>query len=256
MYFDSHCHLTDPRFDGERAAVWERARAAGVDELVTVASDAADSGAALELALTHDGIRSTAGIHPHEAVHADAAALARVADLLERPEVVAVGETGLDYHYDHSPQDAQRRAFAHHLELSLRTGKPVVVHSRDADQDTAAMIGEAGREVRGVLHCFAGGASLLEAALLLDWYVSFSGMVTFRSWEGEALLRRVPADRLLIETDSPYLAPVPHRGKRNEPAYVTRVAATVGELLGESATVVGRRTAENARRFYGLEDPS
>ncbi len=256
MFFDSHCHLTDGRFEGDLVAVLRRAREADVRELVTVASSAEDAAAALELSVTHEGIRATAGIHPHEVAGAGPEDLARVAGLLARSEVVAVGETGLDYHYDNAPRDVQRRAFARHLELARSVAKPLVVHSRDADADTAAMVEEAAAEVNGVLHCFAGGPSLLEAALRNGWYVSFSGMVTFRSWGAAALLRQVPADRLLIETDSPYLAPAPHRGKRNEPAFVVRVAAVIAQLLGESVESIGLRTTQNARRFYGLEAPA
>ncbi len=253
MLFDSHCHLTDERFAADLPAVLERAWQAGLVGLVSIASDAKDAEAAAALAAADPRLRATAGIHPHTARDADEEAFRRVEDLLGRDEVVAVGEAGLDYHYDNSPRDAQRKVFRRQLELAARTGLPIVVHSREADGDTAALIEEAGRDVRGVLHCFAGGDGLLDAGLRNDWYVSFSGMVTFRSWSAEDLVRRVPADRLLVETDSPYLAPVPHRGGRNEPAYVARVVERLAEMLGEDGSAVAERTTENARRFYRLE---
>lgn len=248
--FDSHCHLTDSRFVGEVEVVAERARAAGVRGLVTIASDEEDAGAALELA-QRLGIRSTAGIHPHAADRSPAG-LERVRTLLAEPEVVAVGETGLDYYYDNAPRAAQRASFEAQLALAAEVGKPVVVHSRESDDDMIAMIRAAGAGVRGVLHCFAGSPALFEAGVELGWYVSFSGLVTFPSYTGKELVARVPSDRLLIETDSPYLAPVPHRGKRNEPAYVAEVARAVGSLTGEAPEDVARRTARNARVFYGI----
>ena len=249
--FDSHCHLTDDRFAGDVDAVVARAREAGVRWMVTIASDEEDGAAALELA-RRLGLRATAGIHPHAADRAPAG-LARVRELLGEPEVVAVGETGLDYHYDNAPRAAQRSSFEAHLGLAAETGKPVVVHSRSSDEDMMAMIRAAGPGVRGVLHCFAGSPGLFEAGVEAGWYVSFSGLLTFPSYATKELVARTPADRLLIETDSPYLAPVPHRGKRNEPAHVAEVARAVALLTGESPEEVARRTTRNAGMFYGIE---
>ncbi len=164
--------------------------------------------------------------------------------------MVAIGETGLDYYYDNSPRARQRELFAQHLELGHSLDLPVVVHARDADEDVAAALRSAPSGTRGVLHCFTGGVRAFEAAMEAEWYVSFSGIATFKSFGAVDLLRNVPADRLLIETDSPYLAPVPHRGKRNEPSHVTHVASSVAGHLGESADSVCVRTTENARRFY------
>ena len=250
---DAHAHLTDERLAGEVEAVLARAAAAGVEAVVTIGTDVADSRAALDLALRFDALRATAGIHPHAASSADEAALAEVRELAAHPRVVAIGETGLDYHYDLSPRDAQRAAFVRHLEMAAELRLPVVVHSRQADGDLGAMVREHGPSVAGVLHSFAGGRPLMEAALEAGWYVSFSGMITFRRYEGADLVRAVPADRLLVETDSPYLAPVPYRGKRNEPAYVAAVAARAAELRGEPLEELRERTARNARRFYALE---
>lgn len=253
MFFDSHCHLTDERLAAETDAVLERARAAGVTGVVTIASDADDAEAAHAIAQAHADVWSTAGIHPHAAHGASDDALERVRALVALPRVVAIGETGLDFYYDNAPRAAQRRSFEAHLALAADTGLPVVVHAREADDEVATMIRAAGPGVRGVLHCFASGPALLEAGLEAGWHVSFSGLVSFRSYDGDDLVRRVPANRLLIETDSPYLTPVPMRGKRNEPAFVAHVAEAVARITGETAEEVGARTARNARRFYGLE---
>jgi TatD DNase family protein len=252
MYFDSHCHLTDQRLADEAEAVVERARAAGVTAMVTIASDEEDAAAALRLARDLD-LHSTAGIHPHQA-HRPDHAFDTVRDLVDDDRVVAVGETGLDYHYDNSPRPRQREVFQRHLELAATTGLPVVVHSRDADEDTGAMIRDAGG-VMGVLHCFAGSRALFDTAVEAGWYVSFSGLITFPGYETADLVAATPADRLLIETDSPYLAPVPHRGRRNEPAYVVEVARRAAELRGESIADLAALTTRNARRFYALTDP-
>lgn len=252
MYFDSHCHLTDDRFAGEAEAVAERAREAGVDRFVLIASDEEDAAEALELARLLDAW-STAGIHPHAATRTGRG-FDRVRELVEERGVVAVGETGLDYHYDNSPRRLQRESFERHLELGAETGLPVVVHSRAADDDTMAMIRAAEGTVTGVLHCFSAGPAVFEAAVEAGWYVSFSGLITFRSYETPDLVAATPADRILIETDSPYLAPVPHRGSRNEPAHVVEVARAVAELRGEAVDAVAERTTRNALTFYQLDD--
>lgn len=252
MFFDSHCHLTDARFEGEAEAVAARAREAGVDRFVLIASDEEDAARALELARTLDAW-STAGIHPHAAERTERGFPA-VRDLLAEPDVVAVGETGLDYYYDNAPREAQRTSFQRHLELGAESGKPVVVHSREADDDTIAMIREAEGSVTGVLHCFAGGPALFDAGVEAGWYVSFSGLVTFKSYGTRELVAETPSDRLLIETDAPYLAPVPHRGRRNEPAYVVEVARAVAALRDRPVEEIAALTRANAHAFYGLDD--
>lgn len=251
MYFDSHCHLTDERFKDDVGAVVERARQAGVSGMVLIASDEADARRALELARSFD-LHATAGIHPHVAAR-PVAAFEAVRELAEDPRIVAIGETGLDYYYDNAPRAAQRESFARHLRLAADTGLPLVVHSREADADTAAMVREAAGSVAGVLHCFAGGAPLFDAGVEAGWHISFSGLITFPSYGTADFVARTPADRLLIETDSPYLAPVPHRGRRNEPAYVVEVARRAAELRGEAVEAVAALTASNARAFYRLE---
>lgn len=249
MLVDAHCHLGDPAFDPDREAVLDRAREAGVTHVVVIGATLAESDRAVTLARTRPGLSATAGVHPHEARAWSAEAAARLRDLLALPEVVALGETGLDYHYDHAPRDAQRRAFEAQVTLAADVGKPVVVHAREADDDLAAIL--AGRPTTVVLHSFSGGAKLFEAGMAIDAYFSFSGMITFKNWSAAVPLTAYPSTRLLVETDAPYLAPVPHRGKRNEPAFVRTVAEALARVRGESADVIGQRTTENARRVFG-----
>lgn len=250
--FDSHCHLTDAAFADEVGAVLGRARAAGLAGIITIASDLDDARAAEALAREHTDVWWTAGVHPHVAAGAADDAREPLRALLGRPGAVAVGEAGLDYHYDHSPRAVQRRVFGMQIELARESGMPIVVHARDADADVAAMIRECSGDVIGVLHCFSSGASVLEAGLDAGWYVSFSGMVTFRNYADTELLRSVPDDRLLLETDGPYLAPVPFRGKRNEPAYLVHTCEAVARLRDAPVTGVAQRTTVNARTFYRL----
>ena len=253
MFFDSHCHLTDPAFGSDREGPVARAVAAGVEGMVTICSDPRDLEAILLLARAHQEVWGTAGIHPHEARHGSPEALERVREAAKcEPRIRAIGECGLDFHYDHSPRETQRAVFRAQLDLAEELSRPVVVHSREADADTAHMIREYRGRVTGVLHCFTGSAELLEVGLDAGWYVSFSGMVTFPRFDARDLLRAVPEDRLLIETDSPYLAPIPHRGKRNEPAFVVRVAEAVAQLRGEPLETVAAVSAANARAFYGI----
>jgi TatD DNase family protein len=249
--FDSHCHLTDARFAEDLDAVLKRAALAGVRGIVTIASNADDAASALALARRSDDLWSTAGVHPHEA-DKGADSLPRILDLLADPRVVAIGETGLDYHYDNAPRAVQRRVFDEQLAMAETTALPVVVHSREADADMrAAVHGVAGR-IRGVLHCFTGSADLLDVALAAGWLVSFGGMVTFRNFSALDLLRQVPADRLLLETDAPYLAPVPHRGRRNEPSYIVHTCEAIAKLRAVEADVLARQTDANARFFFGI----
>ncbi|MFQ5535915.1 MAG: TatD family hydrolase [Gemmatimonadota bacterium] len=252
--FDSHCHLTDAAFRDDREAVFRRAKEAGVTRMVSIASNVDDARAALDLARSREGLWATAGVHPHEAGSAGADAMADVRELAASEEVVALGETGLDYHYDHAPRAVQRRLFDAHLALGAELDLPVVVHSREADADIASAIGSAPEGTLGVLHCFTGGEAAFAAAMDRGWYVSFSGIASFRSFGAVELLRRVPPNRLLVETDSPYLAPVPFRGKRNEPAHVKEVARAVAGHLGAELETVARQTTENARRFYRIRD--
>ncbi len=254
--FDSHAHLTDERFASELDLVLDRAAAAGVEAVVSIASDLEDAEAAIELShrTASPRVFATAGIHPHAADRCTERALQRLEALAGSEErVVAVGETGLDFHYENAPRDVQQAAFRGQIEVAERLGLPIVVHSRDADEPLAEVLeGYAGR-VTGVLHCFSGGAVLLHAGLEAGWYVSFAGIVTFKNFDGDGLVRSVPSDRLLVETDSPYLAPAPRRGKRNEPAFVEHVLRRVAAIRGDDVEELAEITHRNACRFYGLE---
>jgi TatD DNase family protein len=228
------------------------AKAAGVTHVVVIGESLAGSERAVALARGAAGRSATAGIHPHEASTWSDAARERVRALLAAPEVVAVGETGLDYHYMHSPRETQRRAFEAHLQLGQDLGKPVIVHARDADDDMAAILRSlAPSPPVVVLHSFSSGDAVWEAGMDVGAYFSFSGMITFKNWPLTGRLAVCPSDRLLVETDAPYLAPVPHRGKRNEPGFVRDVALRAAELRGESFDDLTRRTTENARRCFG-----
>ncbi|GJG87569.1 TatD-related deoxyribonuclease [Gemmatimonadetes bacterium T265] len=254
-FLDSHAHLADAAFADDRDAVVERAREAGATGIVAIGESIAVAECAREVSAAHAGfVWFTAGVHPHDAAGFDRARdEPRLRALLDAG-AVAVGECGLDYHYDHSPREAQHRALGAQLALAAAFGRPLVVHSREADADTYALLRDAERAgVVGVLHCFTGPAGLAAAAVAAGWYVSFSGMVTFKRWDNAAALAAVPPDRLLAESDAPYLAPAPDRGKRNEPAWVARTVARLAELRGVDAHDLGAQTAANARRLFGLD---
>lgn len=227
-----------------------RARAAGVACVVAVGENQERSEAARHLARTLPGISATAGLHPHEAHRWSPETAAWLEEAAADPVVVAVGETGLDYHYDFSPRARQQDAFAAQLALGARAGLPVVVHAREADEDVAALLRNQPDAV-AILHSYSSGPDLLRAAVAMGHYLSWSGMITFRKWDADDLVRAVPTDRLLIETDAPYLAPTPHRGHRNEPAFVRRVAERMAELLGRSLEDVAALTTANAVRLFG-----
>ena len=253
-FIDSHAHLADSAFDGDRADVIARARDVGAVAIVCIGESVAAARRAREIALANPGfVHFTAGVHPHDAASfvadRDLASLGELCDA----GAVAVGECGLDYHYDNSPREAQRAVFAAQLDLAADRDVAMVVHTRDAEADTRAMLVEAAATgVRGVLHCFTGTALLAEAAIEAGWYVSFSGIVTFKRWTEDAVIRLVPDDRLLVESDAPYLAPVPFRGRRNEPAHVPLTVAHVAAVRGRSAESIADLTAANARRLFGL----
>ena len=251
-FLDSHAHLADPAFDEDRDATIERARQTGAVGVVCIGESLAAAQRARAVAAGHsDFIRFTAGVHPHDAAGFDPLADPEAIAELLHAGAVAVGECGLDYHYDHSPRAQQRRAFAAQLALARDAGKPVVVHTREAETDTGDMVEEAGGAgIVGVLHCYTGSIPLAERALAVGWYVSFSGIVTFKKWVDEGLLRIVPDERLLVESDSPYLAPVPHRGKRNEPAWVSFTVARIAAARGATPDELGELTTANAKRFF------
>ena len=244
---DHHCHLPAGK---AAAAVITDARSAGVEVLINVGTDVEDSRRAIAVAEAHDGVWATAGVHPHEA----SSGLDGLEPLIGRPEVVAVGEAGLDYHYDHSPRPVQRQVFAAQVELANRHDMPLVVHSRSAWDDTLAVLDREGIPSRTVMHCFTGGPHEAEECLRRGAVLSFSGIVTFpRAPEVRDAARACPLHRLLVETDSPYLAPVPHRGRKNRPALVGVVGAAVAEAKGLDVTDVEQSTWATTRAFYGLD---
>jgi len=249
MLVDSHCHLDFPDFAEEREAIIARARAAGVGTMLTISTRLDQFPGVRAIAEAHDDIWCSVGAHPHEAEdHADLVA-DRLAALADHPCVIGIGETGLDFHYDHSPRDVQERVFRAHIAATHKTGLPLIVHAREADDEIAGILEET-RPRAGVLHCFSSGRELAERALAIGFYISISGIVTFRNAEDlRAIVRDVPLDRLLVETDAPYLAPVPHRGRRNEPAFVAATAAFVAELKGVDAESLAAATTAN---FYDL----
>ena len=251
MLVDTHCHLGDPAFAGEEAAVLGRAASAGVGHVVVIGESPEAAAKALALAESNPRVSATAGLHPHHADLWDTAISAWLVEQLREPHVVAIGEMGLDYHYDNAPRDRQRQVFEAQLALAASVGKPAVVHAREADDDVAALLRNQAFVV-AILHSFSSGEVLLEAGIELGHYFSFSGMVTFRSWDQAELVRRIPRDRILIETDAPYLAPVPYRGKRNEPAYVVEVARRLARVLELPVEDVARITTENAERVFGV----
>ncbi len=254
MFIDSHTHLADAAFATDVADVIARAHAAGARALVCIGEspDAADR--ALHLVHAHPGVVfHTAGVHPHDADRFVAERdLPRLRQHLNNG-AVAVGECGLDYFYQDAPRPRQREVLTAQLALAAELARPLVVHSREAVSDTTAMLRDAqAAGVRGVLHCHTGPQALAATALEVGWYISFSGIVTFGRWSEDDLIRSIPGDRLLVESDAPYLAPVPHRGKRNEPALVTYTLAKVAQARRETVDVVGAATTENTMRLFGL----
>ena len=256
-FIDSHAHLADPAFADDADAAVERARRTGAEAVVCIGESLAAAERARAIAERHRGfVWHTAGVHPHDAADFDPARDLPLLRAEMAAGAVAVGECGLDYHYDHSPRALQRRAFSSQIALAVETRRPLVVHTREAEPDTHAMVLEAAAAgAVGVLHCYTGSPALAEAAIDAGWYVSFSGIVTFKKWTDDALLRLVPDDRLLAESDAPYLAPVPHRGKRNEPAWVSFTVARLALARGVDASHVGALVTANARRLFGLAAP-
>ncbi len=249
MLIDSHCHLADSAYDSDRAAVLERAWAAGVARVVVIGESRASAERALALAAREPRLAVTAGVHPHDARGWDPDADNWLRSLVRDRRVVAIGETGLDYHYDHSPRPEQRRAFEAQLVIAAQARMPAVIHARDADDDVAALLAEH-PAVTAILHSFSSGMSLLRAGLVHRHYVSFSGMVTFKNWHLDEAIRETPLDQLLLETDAPYLAPVPYRGKRNEPAFVRQVAERIAAVRGLPVEELIEATGRNAERVF------
>jgi TatD DNase family protein len=255
MLVDSHCHLDFPDFAAERDAVVARARAAGVKTMVTICTRLDEFDGVRGIAEAYDEIWCLVGAHPHEAADHDALLPGELLKLADHHKVVGIGETGLDFHYDLSPRAIQEGVFRAHIAASRASGLPLIIHAREADGEIARILEEE-RPPPGVLHCFSSGRALAETALGLGFYISISGIVTFRNAdELRAILGDVPLDRLLVETDSPYLAPVPYRGKRNEPAFVAATAAAVAKLKGIELEHLAEVTCENFFRLFTKATP-
>lgn len=252
MLFDTHSHLNDDRFSADLDDVVARAEEAGVRAVVVPGYDLPSSERALELAGRYTVCYAAVGIHPHEASSATDAAMDRVRELAREDKVVAVGEIGLDYYYEHSSRDLQKEVLERHIDLARELGLPVIVHDRDAHSDVVEVLRRSGaREVGGVMHCFSGSWEVARECLNLGFYVSFGGPITFKNARRpREVAARVPLDRLLIETDAPYLTPEPHRGKRNEPAHVSLVAAEMARIRNMEPEDVARATWDNACRLF------
>jgi len=250
---DSHNHIDMPAFDADRDAVVARAREAGVASMLIAGGVDAEDGHRRAVRIAEAlGLPVSAGIHPHEAKLATEAIYEELKGLARERRIVAVGEIGLDFHYDYSPRAVQREVFRRQVRLAREVGLPLIVHTREADEETASILEEEGaKETGGVIHCFTGGEELARHALALGFYISFSGIVAFpRSETIQAVARTVPEDRLLLETDSPFLAPPPHRGKRNEPAFVVEIARKVAGLRGDTLEAVGAASGRNFERLF------
>jgi TatD DNase family protein len=256
MLIDSHAHIQGKEYAGEAEAVIERAHAAGVDKIVAVggAGDMSSNTEAIALASLFANVYATVGMHPHDAKDVGEDELRVLRELTAHAKVVAVGETGLDYYYNHSPHDVQRRVFGQFICIARETGLPIVVHERDAAQEAAELLrAEGGGELRGVIHCFTGNYEAARAYLDLGFYLSFSGIITFKKAEPlRDVVRKIPLDRMLVETDAPYLTPAPHRGRRNEPAYVRLVAETAANVRGITVEEIGRITSANAQNLFKI----
>ncbi len=254
-FIDSHAHIAGEGFDADREQVLERLLAAGGVGVVCIGESLEAAARARQVAQERPGVVWwTAGVHPHDAASYDVLRDGAAIREAMTAGAVAVGECGLDYHYDHSPRPLQRRAFADQLAIATESGRPVVVHTREAEDDTTAMVREAGDAgIAGVLHCYTGSHALAEVGLAAGWCVSFSGIVTFKKWDDLALLRLVPDDRLLVESDSPYLAPVPYRGKRNEPAWCAYTLQRLAEVRAQDVRALGAAVLGNTRRLFALD---
>jgi len=256
VLIDSHAHIQGKEYAGEVDAVIERARAVGVEKIIAVggAGDMSSNTEGIALADSFSNIYATVGMHPHDAKDVGAEELRQLRELTFHPKVIAVGETGLDYYYDHSPWDVQRRVFTHFIHMARETALPIVVHERDAAQDAAELLRAEGEgQLRGVIHCFTGNYEAACAYLDLGLYLSFTGIITFKNAEPlRDVVRKVPLERMLVETDSPYLTPVPHRGKRNEPACVRFVAEMIAEIKALPLEEVAETTTRNVQDLFKI----
>ena len=253
MLVDSHCHLDYLERDGDLDEAVERARQAGVATIVTICTKVSEFETIKRIAERYDDIWCTVGIHPHEAATEPQVTTAQLLEMAQHPKVVGIGETGLDYYYEHSPREAQKNSFRTHIGAARESGLPLIVHTRDADDDTMEILAEAYADgaFPGLIHCYSTSPEVAEKALKIGFYISIAGIVTFkRAEELQQTAAGLPDDRLLVETDAPYLAPVPKRGKRNEPAYVAFTAAKLAELRNDDASRIATVTTDNFFRLF------
>lgn len=251
VFFDSHTHVNNDRFDDDREAVIARAVANGIERIVEIGFDLESSRDAVKLAEQHEPVYCAIGIHPHDAKTWNDDSWDVLSELAAHPKVVAIGEIGLDYYYDHSPRETQHAVFRRQIHLAHELDLPIVIHDRDAHDDVMTILAEEDAQ-NVLLHCFSGDQAMAEWALARQYWLAFGGSLTFKKSDGPEILATLPLDRILIETDCPYLTPVPYRGKRNEPAYVQHVAEKVAEVKALDVAEVARITTENAYRFYRM----
>jgi len=253
MLVDSHAHIDDERFDADRDEVVARALAAGVSLIINIGADMASSARSVALAEKYQGIYAAVGMHPHDAKDMQETDYAQLEYWTKHPRVVAIGEIGLDYHYDLSPRPVQKEVFLRQLDLARKTGKPFIIHEREAHADTLEIIRAAARDLKGVFHCFSGSVETAREYLNMGFYISVAGPVTFsKSGKTKEVAKFVPLDRLLVETDSPYLTPQPFRGRRNEPANVRLVAEEIANLRNVSIEELATATAANAQHLFSI----
>jgi TatD DNase family protein len=254
MLIDSHAHLDDERFDKDRDSIIKSLKESGIELVINPGADVSSSIKAVALSEKYDNIYAAVGVHPHDVKDMDENTIELLRSFSKREKVVAIGEIGLDYYYDNSPRDIQRKMFKEQLELAKEVGLPVIIHSRDAAGDTFDILKEAqDGTLRGVLHCYSGSVEMAMDYVDMGFYISLGGPVTFKkSRVPKEVAKAVPIERLLIETDSPYLTPEPYRGKRNEPIYVRYVAGVIAELRGMTFEELASKTAENAKRLFRI----
>ncbi len=258
MLIDSHCHLDFPEFAPERDAIVARAKAAGVGRLITISTHVTRYDSYREIAEAYDNVWFTVGTHPHQSHEEPEVSAERLIELAAHPRCIGIGEAGLDYHYDRSPRDVAQRVFRTHIEAARFTGLPLIIHARDADEDVAAILrAEMGKGAfKALLHCFTASRALAQTGVELGLCVSFSGVLTFKNSESlREIARDVPLDHLLVETDAPFLAPVPYRGKRNEPSFVAETAAVLAQVKGVSTAELARATTQNVLRLFSKMPP-
>lgn len=256
MFIDSHAHLDDDRFDDDREILIESLRANNIDLVFNIGADIKTSKASVELAKKYDHIYAVVGIHPHDAEDAEDNYLDILRELSLEEKVVAIGEIGLDFYYDNSPRDIQRKVFKEQLKLAKELNLPVVIHTRDASQETFDILKEAGKDgsLRGIMHCYSGSVEMAKEYIKLGFYISFAGPVTFKNARiPKEVAKEIPLDRLLIETDSPYLTPEPYRGKRNDPTHVRYVAEKIAELKNIKYDEIVKATNENTKKLFNIK---